>query len=102
MGRKKPLKLSIIIPAYNEEEAIATIIERTLAAREHIIHESQVSDVEVIVVNDGSTDKTAEIARRYDDIKLISFDQNRGYGAAIKAGFAAADGDLLSFLEIIS
>jgi len=99
LGRKKPLKLSIIIPAYNEEEAIATIIERTLAAREHIIQESQVSDVEVIVVNDGSTDKTAEIARRYDDIKLISFDQNRGYGAAIKAGFAAADGDLLSFLD---
>ena len=91
--------LSIVIPAYNEEEGIAAIIERTLAAREVIQAGSGISQVEVIVVNDGSSDRTAEIARRYSDLRLITYEKNRGYGAAIKQGFEAATGDLLGFLD---
>lgn len=95
-------KLSIVIPAYNEEEGIRSIIERTLSASNKIRSETGVSEVEVIVVNDGSQDATARIAQKYSDqnlIRLISYEKNRGYGAAIKAGFAEASGDLLSFLD---
>lgn len=91
--------LSIVIPAYNEEEAIAAIIERTLAARESICAVANLSEVDVIVVSDGSGDRTAEIAGRYGDIRLIAYEKNRGYGAAIKTGFEAACGDLLAFLD---
>ncbi|MGH7713344.1 MAG: glycosyltransferase family 2 protein [Gemmatimonadaceae bacterium] len=91
--------LSIVIPAYNEEDAIAAIIERTLAARHSICAHAGLSAVNVIVVSDGSSDRTAEIAARYGEIRLIAYEKNRGYGAAIKTGFSTAAGDLLAFLD---
>jgi glycosyltransferase involved in cell wall biosynthesis len=93
------VKLSIVIPAYNEEEAIAAIIERCLAERENIVRQTPVEDVEVIVVNDGSHDRTAEIAGQFREITLISHPKNRGYGAAIKSGFEKATGTLVAFLD---
>ena len=93
------MKLSIVIPAYNEEEAIAAIIRRFLAERENIVRETPVEDVEVIVVNDGSQDRTAEIARQFQDISLITYEKKRGYGAAIKSGFEKATGTLVAFLD---
>jgi glycosyltransferase involved in cell wall biosynthesis len=94
------LKLLVTIPAYNEEDSIASIIERTLEAKERIIRDSPVTEVEVTVVSDGSTDRTVEIARRYEPgIRLIAFPRNRGYGAAIKEGWRSSDADLLSFLD---
>ena len=93
------MKLTVVIPAYNEEEAIGSIIERTLAARDHIIAQSPVQEVEVIVVSDGSTDRTAQIAAGYDEVELIEFEHNRGYGAAIKRGFEEGTGELLGFLD---
>ncbi|MBN1916651.1 MAG: glycosyltransferase family 2 protein [Verrucomicrobia bacterium] len=91
--------LTIVIPAYNEEKAIASIIERCLAERERIMAETPVSEVEIVVVNDGSRDRTAEIARRYEVVRLISYDKNQGYGAALKRGFDEAHGTLVSFLD---
>ncbi len=93
------MKLTIVIPALNEEQAIASIIERTLAARRKIVADSPVDEVEVIVVSDGSTDRTAQIAAAYDDLRLIVFENNRGYGAAIKEGFREGTGDLVGFLD---
>jgi glycosyltransferase involved in cell wall biosynthesis len=91
--------LSIVIPAYNEEKAIGAIIERCLAARDHIKDGTGIRDVEIIVVDDGSADRTAEVGRQYSEITLISYPLNKGYGAALKTGFAAAKGDLVSFLD---
>jgi len=94
------LRLSIIIPAYNEEDAIAAIIECCLKEREHIVKETPIKEVEIIVVNDGSRDRTAEIVKGFGEkVKLINFEKNRGYGAALKAGFEEASGDLVSFLD---
>ena len=93
------ITLSIIIPAYNEEDAIANIIERCLKERDTIVRETPVERVEIIVVNDGSHDKTPEIARQFNEISLISYAKNRGYGAAIKAGFEKATGTIVSFLD---
>ncbi len=93
------MKLTIVIPALNEEKAIGPIIERSLAARKTIVRDSPVDDVEIIVVSDGSTDRTAEIAAQYDQVHVIVFDINRGYGAAIKKGFEVGSGDLVGFLD---
>jgi len=94
------MKLCIVIPALNEEDSIEKIIVRSLDAKEAIIRNSDVTEVAVTVVSDGSTDRTVEIASRYKDrIHLIVFEKNRGYGAAIKQGWMESDADLLSFLD---
>ena len=91
--------LSIVIPALNEEEAIARTIERCLAAREQIKAAAGLDEIEVIVVSDGSTDRTVEIARSFAGVKVIEFIENRGYGAAIQEGWRQGRGTLLGFLD---
>lgn len=94
------MKLCIVIPALNEEDSIEKIILRSLEAKEHIINNSDVTEVSVTVVSDGSTDRTVELAQKHTDkIHLIVFPKNRGYGAAIKQGWLESDADLLSFLD---
>jgi hypothetical protein len=91
--------LTIVIPALDEEQAIGETLRRCLDARAAIAAGGGVERVEIIVVNDGSRDRTEEIARRFDEVTVLGFDQNRGYGAAILSGFAHASGDLLGFLD---
>jgi len=94
------MKLLIAIPALNEEASIQQIIERCLQARQEIVDTSLVTQVEITVVSDGSTDRTVELAARFGDrIKLIVFAKNRGYGAAIKEAWAHSNADLLGFLD---
>ncbi len=96
----KRMKLLIAIPALNEEESIEAIIERSLEARSDIMARSPITQVEITVVSDGSTDRTVSLARKYTDkIKLIVFEQNRGYGAAIQEAWLESDADLLGFLD---
>lgn len=95
----EPGKLSIVIPAFNEEEAIGSTIQRCLDAREKIKEGTGLKHVEIIIVNDGSNDRTAEIAQSFTNITLINFETNRGYGAAIKHGFAKGSGELVGFLD---
>ncbi len=90
--------LSVVIPAYNEERGIAQIVERVLATRTGLA-EAGVDDLELIVVDDGSHDKTAAIASCYPQVRLIRHPTNRGYGAALKTGFSRARGNLLGFLD---
>ena len=90
--------LSVVIPALNEEDGIADIIERVLAVRPALA-KSGIDDLELIIVDDGSSDRTAEIAASYGDVRLVQHKVNKGYGAAIKTGFRHARGELLSFLD---
>ena len=99
ISNKNKTIFSIIIPAYNEEDAIADIIKRCLVERDNIVRKTPVEEVEIIVVNDGSHDKTAEIAEQFKEISLVSYTKNRGYGAAIKSGFEKARGEIVSFLD---
>jgi glycosyltransferase involved in cell wall biosynthesis len=89
--------LSVVIPAYNEEDGIVTIIERVLAVRPALA-EAGVGDLELIVVDDGSADRTAEMAE-LPGVRVVRHPANKGYGAALKTGFNAARGDLLAFLD---
>lgn len=94
------MKLLIAIPALNEEESIESIIQRSLAARDYIVQNSPVTEVDVTVVSDGSTDRTVERARKYTDrVGLIVFPENRGYGAAIQEAWRQSNADLLGFLD---
>jgi glycosyltransferase involved in cell wall biosynthesis len=90
--------LSVVIPAWNEEDGIAAIVERVLSVRPALA-EANVADLELIVVDDGSTDRTAEIAAACDGVRIVRHEVNKGYGAALKTGFNAARGDLLGFLD---
>lgn len=94
------MRLGIVIPALNEEQSIGATIERTLGAIPDIVASSPVTAVEVTVVSDGSTDRTVEIARGFGDrVHLIVFKENRGYGAAIKAGWDSMSTDVKAFLD---
>lgn len=90
--------LSVIIPALNEEDGIAEIVRR-VRATESVLKKVGVQELEVIVVDDGSCDQTARIVENLPQTRLIRHPLNRGYGAAIKTGFASATGDLLAFLD---
>lgn len=91
--------LSICIPVYNEEGAIAETLDRCLALGD-TLREAGIGDFEVIAVDDGSKDASAEIIRSsYPGVRLICHAQNAGYGAALKTGFAAARYPLVGFLD---
>jgi glycosyltransferase involved in cell wall biosynthesis len=82
------MKLSIIIPCYNEAKTIRAIVERVRAA--------PVADKEIIIVDDCSRDGTRDLLRTQIISlvdKIIYHDENRGKGAALRSGFAAATGD---------
>ena len=90
--------LSVIIPAFNEQDGIADIMNRVLAIKPALV-DVGVAELELIVVDDGSSDRTAEIVRTYPEVTLIQHNPNQGYGAALKTGWANAQGDLLAFLD---
>ena len=90
--------LSVFFPAYNDSGTIASLVitARQTASR-------LTSDFEVIVVNDGSADATAqiadELARTYPEVKVVHHGRNRGYGAALRTGFDAATRDLVFYTD---
>ncbi len=89
---------SVVLPAYNEEKTINRAINETLAA-----FEAFGEPFEIIVVNDGSHDQTADLVREkqtsHPNLLLIESTENIGKGGAIKKGVEAASGDLLLFLD---
>lgn len=91
--------LSVVIPAYNEEDAIEEILTKCLSARERICRETGLAGVEVIAVDDGSRDRTRELAGKFTEAKLVVHPVNKGYGQALMTGFKAASGDYLGFLD---
>jgi len=89
--------LSIVLPAYNEEANVESAAEEVSTVAQQLG-----IDYEIILVNDGSTDRTGdiacEIAQRIPSFRLVSHYPNRGYGGSLKAGFAAATKDLIAFV----
>jgi glycosyltransferase involved in cell wall biosynthesis len=90
--------LSIVIPAFNEEKGIAEIACRVLSV-EADLKNAGVDQLELLIVDDGSKDRTAEVASKIAGVNLICHPRNKGYGAALKTGFSKARGELIGFLD---
>jgi glycosyltransferase involved in cell wall biosynthesis len=90
--------VSVVIPAFNEERGIVGVLHRVLALQPQLAAMG-VNGPEVIVVDDGSRDRTAELVQPIDGVRLVRHGENRGYGAALKAGFACARGEWVAFLD---
>lgn len=82
--------ISIVIPAFNEASIIGCVLDEIAAL--HL-------DAEIIVVNDGSTDNTAEVARAHDGVRVIDHPYNMGNGAAVKSGIRAARGRVIVMMD---
>ena len=84
------MKLSVVVPVFNERPTIAEIIRRVRGVDVGL-------DKEIIVVDDGSTDGTREILQglALPELKIIFLERNQGKGAALRAGFAEAGGDII-------
>jgi glycosyltransferase involved in cell wall biosynthesis len=88
--------ITAFFPAFNDKGSIAAIVTQALALLPQFTN-----DYEVIVVNDGSSDGTAavldELARQYERVRVIHHPHNRGYGGALRSGFAHATKDLVFY-----
>jgi dolichyl-phosphate beta-glucosyltransferase len=93
------MKLSIIIPAYNEEDRIIHTLDASLA----FLNQQQFHS-EIIVVSDGSTDHTRSVVEGFDsgsrvDLRVIEYHPNRGKGYAVRTGMLTGNGEMLLFMD---
>ncbi len=90
--------LSLVIPAYNEEAGVAQVVREADEALARLAR-----DYEVLIVDDGSTDQTAEAAAaaawNRPNVRVLGHERNRGYGAALRTGFEAARGERVAFTD---
>ena len=97
-GMNAPPSLTVFFPAYNDSGTIASLVITALQSASKLT-----PNHEVIVVNDGSADGTAaileELARVYPKLRIVTHQMNRGYGAALRSGFAAASKEIVFYTD---
>jgi glycosyltransferase involved in cell wall biosynthesis len=90
--------LSVFFPAYNDSGTIASLVITAIRTASKLT-----PNYEIIVVNDGSSDATAqildELARVYSHLTIVTHEVNRGYGGALRSGFAAASNDIVFYTD---
>lgn len=84
-------KLSIVVPAFNEEKFIGILLDKIAQVDTSVVN----FEKEVIVVDDGSTDRTVEIVQQYPEVKLLIQPVNQGKGAAVQRGVRECTGDYI-------
>src|SRR3989442_12753236 len=95
---RNPAGLSVFFPAYNDSGTIASMVIRSVKAASELT-----PDFEIIVVDDGSADGTAEIAdelaHTYPQVRAVHHPTNRDYGAALQTGFRSATKELVFYTD---
>src|SRR5690348_2364092 len=95
---RQPAGLSVFFPAYNDSGTIASMVIRAIQAASEVT-----PDFEVIVVDDGSSDATAEVAdelaRTYPNVRVVHHPRNRGYGGALQTGFRSATKEWIFYTD---
>jgi glycosyltransferase involved in cell wall biosynthesis len=90
--------ISVFFPAYNDGGTIASMVISALLTLRELT-----DDYEVIVVNDGSADYTPqvleELARKYEEVRIIHHERNKGYGGALRTGFGSATKELVFYTD---
>ncbi len=93
-----PVSISVFFPCYNEQDNVAKVAEQAIGVLEGL-H----ADYEVIIVDDGSSDNTAEVADRFaaanKRVRVVHHPHNLGYGAALQSGFRAATKELVFYTD---
>lgn len=96
-------KLSVFFPMWNEADYIERAIDAAREECEDLVSQGDIGDYEIIIVDDASTDETADIARRIAEVDsrviLVQHPENRKLGGSMKSGFAAATGDLVLYTD---
>lgn len=92
--------LSVVIPCLNEELAVDAVLSRLHEKLQTLQRENVIHSWEVIVIDDGSSDSSAALLRRYDWVKLINHDKSQGYGKSLMAGFSQAQSHLITFFDM--
>lgn len=87
---REPLRVAVIIPAYNEADRISKVLEA--ACRASLVDE-------ILVVSDGSTDATTTVARQFERVRVLELPFNAGKGAAMSAGVAATSAQIVAFID---
>jgi glycosyltransferase involved in cell wall biosynthesis len=97
-GSQPPVSITVFFPCYNEQDNVARITRQAVQVLEGLG-----ADYEILIVNDGSSDKTGpvadEIAREHPRVRVIHHPHNLGYGAALQSGFRGASKELVFFTD---
>ncbi len=96
---EKNMKISAIIPSYNEEMAVSESVNNLIHYLSQIKNEREIIDYEIIVIDDASTDRTNEILQKIHGIKIITHPYNKGYGASLKTGVKHSQCEWLLFFD---
>lgn len=95
--------LSLIIPVYNEENTLKSLVEEVLKIKSHQFFIENEIKLELVLVDDCSKDNSLniaqEISKEYDNILVLAHKKNKGKGAALKTGFQAANGDFIGIQD---
>jgi glycosyltransferase involved in cell wall biosynthesis len=95
---QKPAGLSVFFPAYNDSGTIASMVIRAVQAASELT-----PDFEILIINDGSSDATPEIAdelaRTYPNVRAVHHPHNRGYGGALQTGFRSATKEFIFYTD---
>jgi glycosyltransferase involved in cell wall biosynthesis len=97
-NRRKPVELSVVFPAYNDAGTIASMVVAARVAARRLA-----DDYEIVVVNDGSADHTAEVLSElesvFPELRVVHHAKNRGYGGALRSGFHTATKELIFYTD---
>jgi len=88
---KNDLRVSVVLPVFNAEKYLAEALQSVLAQTYPVF--------EIILIDDGSTDGSAQVAEGFGDIVRYTYQDNRGHGSALNVGFARATGDYIAPMD---